>query len=178
MNKTNGGHRLGVHSLVLMNILGKYLVSGSFDHSIKIWDTVNFKLKHTFDAQNGGHSNWVWHMIQLSDGSLASASLDSTIKIWDMKEFALRKTLASHTSWVVSLVELSNGLLASGSDDFTIKVWDYKSGELKLTLDKRNGGHVQPVTSLIGLEGRGLMVSASQDGTIKFWNGSLFISST
>jgi WD40 repeat protein len=58
-----------------------YLISGSFDYSIKIWETSDWSCKRTLKE----HNNWVnsLSLIPGSNGDFVSVSGDSTIKFWD-----------------------------------------------------------------------------------------------
>jgi len=70
------------------------LASGSVDSKIKIWDTNKGVEIKTLT----GHTNSVWSLAVLPDGSLASVSDDKTIKIWDTIKGIEIKTLTGHTS--------------------------------------------------------------------------------
>ena len=57
------------------------LASGSWDKTIKIWDTIKgIEIKSLT-----GHTSEVLSLAVLPDGSLASGSADTRIKIWDKK---------------------------------------------------------------------------------------------
>jgi len=80
----------------------KYIVSGSNDRTIKIWD-VNTKrqLYHIKDA----HENGVRKLAMTSDSKyLISGSLDNTVKIWD---FTTRQLVhhfeKAHNGFIVSI---------------------------------------------------------------------------
>ena len=89
-------------------------LSGDLQH----WDT---KTGQSIKVLND-HSNWVWSLAVLQDGSLASGSGDKTIHIWDTKTGQSTKVLSGHSSWVRSLAVLQDGSLASGSYN-EIHVW-------------------------------------------------------
>ena len=61
---------------------GKYIVSGSSDKTIKIWDIKTAECLNTLK----GHSNYVSSVTISPDGKyIVSGSYDGTIKIWDFK---------------------------------------------------------------------------------------------
>jgi WD40 repeat protein len=60
-------------------LLDNTLASGSWDKTIKIWDTVNGNELKTLE----GHTGTVKALAVLPDYTLASSSNDKTIKIWE-----------------------------------------------------------------------------------------------
>jgi WD40 repeat protein len=70
------GHNDSVCSLAVLQ--NGDLASGSWDNTIKIWDTNTGSLKRTLV----GHTGYVWSLAVLQNGDLASGSWDNTIKIW------------------------------------------------------------------------------------------------
>ena len=75
--RTLKGHTSAVFCLVVLP--NGQLASGSFDKTIKIWDTNTGKEIRTLK----GHTNSVYCLVVLPNGQLASGSRDQTIKIWD-----------------------------------------------------------------------------------------------
>ena len=65
----------------LCQIDDNYFASGSFDHTIKIWDLRDFSNCQTLE----GHIGSVICLIKLKNNQLASCSNDGTIKIWGNK---------------------------------------------------------------------------------------------
>src|SRR6516225_648039 len=76
------GHTEAIYS-VAFSADGKYFVTGSFDKTIKIWDTATWKEIKTLGGPQG-HQNLVLSVAISPDGkTLASGSSDNTAKIWD-----------------------------------------------------------------------------------------------
>ena len=93
------------------------MASGSWDTTIKIWDTIKgIEVKTLTD-----NTRYVNSLAVLPDGSLASGSLQ-TIKLWDTIRSIEIKNLTGHTSIVYSLAVLPDGSLASSSLQ-TIFIW-------------------------------------------------------
>ncbi|PYH66040.1 WD40 repeat-like protein [Aspergillus vadensis CBS 113365] len=140
------------------------LASGSFDRTIKLWDTATGALKHTLE----GHSGTVYSVAFSGDGQLlASGFFDKSIKLWDTATGAFKHTLESHSGMVYSVAFSGDGqLLASGSYDRTIKLWDTATGALKHILE----GHFSIIYSVVFSGDSQLLASGSDDRTIKLWD--------
>ena len=59
-----------------------YLVSGSNDMSVRVWNVKIPKLEHLFIIK--GHSDDINVLIELVDNVLVSGCWDNTIKFWDV----------------------------------------------------------------------------------------------
>ncbi len=105
---------------------GKILASGSWDHTVKLWDMATGREIHTLS----GHTSWVNSVAFAPDGkTLASGSLDYTAKLWDVATGKEIGTLSGHTASVFSVAFAPDGkTLASGSWDHTVKLWDLTIG--------------------------------------------------
>ncbi len=99
----------------------KFLISGSLDQTVKIWQLETGELVHTLK----GHRDSV-HTVALSpDGQIiASGSADKTIKLWHLETGELLATFTGHNHTVTALAFTASGdILVSGSLDKTIKIW-------------------------------------------------------
>jgi len=154
------------------NIEKQYIISGSSDKTIKIWDLSTFKLVETLE----GHTEYVTSVAVISSVEktadlpkkyIISGSADKTIKIWDLSTFKLVETLEGHTSDVASLT-VSSKYIISGSFDKTIKIWDLSTFKLVETLE----GHTDNV-NCVAVSDK-YIISGSADTTIKIWDLSTF----
>jgi len=69
---------------------GKLVVSGSHDHTVRVWDAATGSSLYTLE----GHSDWVNAVAFSADGKLvASGSDDSTVRLWDTARGMLWDTL-------------------------------------------------------------------------------------
>lgn len=101
---------------------GPFLISGSRDKTIKMWDVSTSMCLFTLI----GHDNWVRGLLFHPGGKfIISASDDKTLRVWDIKNRRNAKTLDAHQHFVTSLDFHRNSPFAiSGSVDQTIKVWE------------------------------------------------------
>ena len=130
--RTLAGHHSDISSLV--ELRNGYLVSGSWDHIVKLWDHTNGKLVRTIIT---GHTGDVSSLVELKNtGYLVSGGGygDGAIKIWETTKGRDIKIIKAHSDRVTGLVELKNGWLASSSEDMTIKLWNTTNGQLINTL--------------------------------------------
>ena len=103
----------------------EYLISGSRDKTIKIWDIYSSSCICSLI----GHDNWIRTLFVSPNGNyIISASDDKSIRIWELKTGrCTKKILDAHERFVVSLaINSKYPLMASGSNDQSIKVWDCK----------------------------------------------------
>jgi WD40 repeat protein len=114
------GHSHIVNSLA-MSADAKFLISGSQDQTIRVWNLATGELIHILK----GHQDSV-NAVVLSPNEqiIASASADKTIKLWHLQSGELLGTFTGHTNAVTTLSFTTSGeMLVSGSLDKTIKIW-------------------------------------------------------
>src|SRR5258708_1836512 len=127
------------HSLALASVAyspdGKYLATGSYDKTAKVWDTNTNRELITLV----GHQGTVEAVAFSPDGTrLATGSYDGTVKLWDWAVGKEVATFKGHTNMIRSLAYSPDGrTIASGSHDNTIKLWDVATGTERAT---RRGG--------------------------------------
>ncbi len=139
-----------------------WLISGSDDHRIRVWDVATGRCEGTL----AGHTGTV-RCLAVSGDRLVSGSGDKTAKVWRMEgavsTWRCERTLSGHGD-KVNCVATWGGKVASGSSDTTIQVWDAGAGTHELTLE----GHAGPVFALVACEQR--LISSSMDKTVKVWS--------
>ncbi len=150
-------------SSVVISQDAKYIVSGSADNSIKIWERESGRLLKILE----GHTESVFSVAISQDAKyIVSGSSDNSIKIWERESGKLLKTLEGHTNWINSVtISQDTKYIMSGSDDKSVKIWDRESEKLLKTLD----GHRDSVNSIVISQDTKYIVSGSDDGSVKIW---------
>lgn len=114
------GHQKLVNH-VLFSPDGRYIVSASFDNSIKLWDGI----KGTFLGTFRGHVAPVYQTAWSSDNRLlVSCSKDTTLKVWDVRTRKLSVDLPGHSDEVYAVDWSTDGKkVASGGKDKMVRIW-------------------------------------------------------
>lgn len=144
---------------------GWRVASGSYDNTIKIWNTQCSNSAVTLR----GHSESITCIVFSADGRrIASGSYDKTIKIWDTESGDCTITLEGHIAWISCIAfSTDNGYIASGSLDKTVKIWDTESVDCKITLK----GHDAWISCVAFSADGQRVASGSYDKTVKIWDG-------
>jgi WD40 repeat protein/serine/threonine protein kinase len=143
---------------------GKRIISGSWDKTIKVWDTTSGQVVLTLT----GHTAVVRSVALSSDGKhIASASSDKTAKVWDIATGHEVLTLKGHNDQVRGVAFSPDGTrLATCSEDKTVKIWDAVTGTPLITL-KGFGWGVHSIA--FSPDGKHL-ASDGGDTTIRIWD--------
>ncbi|KNC49632.1 E3 ubiquitin-protein ligase TRAF7 [Thecamonas trahens ATCC 50062] len=104
-------------SVYSLAVTGPYLVSGTFENRVQVFERTSHELVHSLQ----GHIGTVYAVIAVP-GYVFSGSYDNTVKVWNIKTWQCVQTLVRHTSSVDALIFAHNKLF-SGSADNSIKVW-------------------------------------------------------
>ncbi|MEM1307979.1 MAG: WD40 repeat domain-containing protein [Cyanobacteria bacterium P01_H01_bin.153] len=141
-----------------------WLVSGSFDKTIRLWDLRSGECLKILE----GHSHWIWTVaISSDDRFIASGGDDCEVKIWDVNTGMCLHSLSDHDNWVWAVAFSPDGkTLATGSYDRTIRLWEVATGDCLAVLD----GHDNSIWALsFSPDGR-FLASGSLDYTVRLWN--------
>ncbi len=157
------GHTDGVTS-VAFSPDGFFALSGSRDHSLKLWNVAIRDHLYTFK----GHANTVWSVAFSPDGTRAlSASWDKTIKLWDITSRQLTRTFTGHSDYVwCAKFSLSGTHVLSGSSDATLKLWDVANEKLVRSFNGHRYGCYCVALSPCSEKA----ISGSFDKTLRFWD--------
>ena len=171
-------HRLapgiGLTQAIALSPNGQLMVSGSSDGAIHLWRFPQAQLIHTFPRRRligNGHRGGITALAFHPDGrALYSASEDGTIKEWDVAERQLLNTLPTSGWTPTDLRVTKDGTqLVSAHSDGKIVVWAIESllPVTQLLQHQRCVNAIAFSQNIVNREG--LIVSASDDGTIKLW---------
>jgi len=101
---------------------GQYVITGSRDKTLKLWDTITSQVLHTFT----GHDNWVRGLVFHPNGKFfISASDDKTMKVWDLRSGRCIKTVEAHNHFCTCISVCPTGpVVATGGVDQVVKLWE------------------------------------------------------
>ena len=135
----------------------------------------NNKTFYIFDLEGKysnirGHSSQVNYLLQLSNGVIVSCSNDQSIKFWDISDNSYKCINSidnAHYDSIKMLCLLSNNRVASCSSDSFIKIW---STEEPYNFLYSLNGHHDTVYSILQLTNIDILISLSEDKSIRKWN--------
>ena len=160
------GHSHFISDIVISSD-GQFALSGSWDHTLRLWDINTGATTRRFI----GHSGDVLSVAFSADNrQIVSASRDKTIKLWNtLAECKYTITDDGHTEWV-SAVRFSpsttNPVIVSAGWDKKVKVWNLHNCKLR-TDHIGHGGYVNTVT--VSPDGS-LCASGGKDGKAMLWD--------
>lgn len=150
-----------------------FLYSVSWDRTIKIWKTSNFKC---LESVTNAHDDAINAVALSSDGKVYTGSADRKIKVWfkneGEKKHSLVDTLEKHNSGINALALSIDGLiLYSGACDRSILVWEKQGGDSggAMAVVGALRGHKKAILCLTVVGD--LVCSGSADKTVRIWTG-------
>lgn len=162
------GHSLYVEA-VAFSPDGRLALSGSSDHSLKLWDRATGRLIRTIS----GHSQEVHSVAFSPDGALIlSGSWDDSLKLWNAATGRLIRTIGGHGGRVNSVSFSPDGeRVLSGSNDETLKLWDVATGTLIRTFGAWEGSGDWVLSVAFSPDGKRVL-SGSVGKTLKLWDAA------
>lgn len=162
VERTLSGHSDIVTSLALFGG-GKFLLSGSRDQTLKVWQLTNGECLRTLT----GHQGSVQALAALAGDRYAiSGGVDNLLRLWDLQTGKCLRTLTGHKDTIQSIAVTRDGRFAlSGGEEFALRLWDLQTGSVLQELE----GHTDSITSLDFSPNGRYAISASYDKTLKLW---------
>ena len=147
---------------------GNYVLTGSMDHTAKLWDLSGRELQ-TFSRHFPGINSVAFSP---NGKQVLTGGGDSSVKLWDLSGRELQ-TFTGHKGPVMSEAfspaspddPRGGKQILTGSGDHTAKLWDL-SGRQILTFS----GHAGPVMLVAFSPDGKLILTGSLDGTAKLWD--------
>ncbi|MGV3522621.1 MAG: eIF2A-related protein [Candidatus Sericytochromatia bacterium] len=145
----------------------RYLASGSFNGTTRIWDLRTGEVKHEFP----GHANWVGAVAFNPAGTLlATAGLDGQVQIWDVESGENIKSLKAPQKGLLSVAFSPDGTqMATGGFDNEILIFDTATWALRKSLKGHSGG----ISSLAySPDGNTLASCGFNDLGVRLWDSA------
>jgi WD40 repeat protein len=138
------------------------LISGTYEGSIKIWDTVTNQF-----IKINEHTAKVTCIQIISNERFATCSIDKTIKLFKLKNdiCICIRTFSGHLKQINQIAKFFNDEKIISSDDKTIRLWDLNSEYCLKVIDD----HLDEI-SCIEIISDEIIISGSYNGLIKVWN--------
>jgi len=148
------------------------VLTGSDDMTIKAWDwEKNWRNIQIYE----GHTHYIMNLAfnPKDSNTFASACLDRTVKLWSIGSPTANFTMDAHEKGV-NYVDFYPGAdkpyLVTCGDDKAVKIWDYLSKSCVQTME----GHTNNVSFAVFHPKLPIIVSGSEDGTVKIWNSGTY----
>jgi len=146
------------HTVNCIIVYKEFLISGSDDQRILIWNTDGDCIRRLENHDSGIHSLLLFRYYVISGDS------NGNIFYWEnILEGQIKYKLKAHENRVNCLIEFNNNLI-SGSFDSSIKIWDQEGICIKVLTN-----HTGWITSLYPLKDD-YFFSASLDSKIMKWD--------
>uniref|UniRef100_A0A3B4AHS2 Uncharacterized protein n=1 Tax=Periophthalmus magnuspinnatus TaxID=409849 RepID=A0A3B4AHS2_9GOBI len=160
---------LSSHLLPLTNVAfnksGSKFITGSYDRTCRVWDTVSGTCLLTLESHQS-----VVYAIAFNNpfgDKIATSSFDKTCKLWCAETGKCFHTFRGHTAEIICLAfNPQSTLVATGSMDTTAKLWDVESGEEVATLS----GHKNEVLCVCFNTVGNQLITGSFDHTMVIWD--------
>jgi len=142
---------------------GKYVISGSSDETIKLWDAESGDLVRTFNRNTGEVRTVAFS--PCGKYVVSGSWFDKTMKLWNVRSGALVREFRGHDSWAHSVAFSPSGKYIVSGLHRTLKLLDVGSGDLVRDFE----GHKRALWSVAFSPCGNYVISGSMDKTMKLW---------
>lgn len=147
-----------------------FLVTGSSDHTVKVWDLDTSAVLHTLREHTDTVRCVTTTQRGIDNAFIISGGDDRLIVVWSLVGGTKVRRLEGHSAALLSLAVVRGdgvSILASCGVDRSIRLWNILTGDFMFQLV----GHQAPVTSLAISSGPiPLIVSVGRDMFMKIWD--------
>ncbi|KAJ8253903.1 hypothetical protein COCON_G00205150 [Conger conger] len=168
------GHANAVGSISCSRLKESFVVSGSLDYTIKVWDIPEqqgegeageqlLSVRSTEKAHDKDVNSVV---VSPNDKLVASGSQDRTVKVWSLTDLVLLGVCRGHRRgvWCVQFSPMDQ-VLASASADGSVKLWGLQDFSCLKTFE----GHDASVLKVIFVSRGSQLLTSGSDGLVKLW---------
>jgi len=144
---------------------GRFLASGSWDRTIKIWNPVTGENLRTLDMGDS-RKDPVEAVAFSPDGKILAAGSRQIVSLWDTQGWSLIRNLwLGGANVIESLIFFPTGKLLVTKSDRASGVWDLTTGERVLGMNKNLGS-----AAALSPDGKLLAAVPSGYGAVRIWN--------
>jgi WD40 repeat protein len=128
------------------------------------------KVIRTSSGTYKGHTGMIRCLIRLNDNQIATGSSDRTIRIWDIESRETVLKIQTNFITFTALCRVSDDYIAASGlqldRENVMCMWSTRTGVAQQYFK----GHEEPVTCLSYLPNMHLLVSGSEDNTVRTWD--------
>ncbi|KJE20544.1 WD domain, G-beta repeat-containing protein [Frankia torreyi] len=178
LGPTLHGHSESVFS-VAFSPDGTTLVSGSDDHSVRLWDVRHPETAHALGRPLTTHSAAVTS-VAFTPGRpiMASGGADGAVELWSLADPSTprplwdpRQPLADPDNPLFAVAFSPNGtILATAGQDHSVRLWDVTRPAQPRPLGQPLPGHDDTVRALAFSRDGKILASAGADRTVRLWD--------
>ncbi|KAI1133317.1 hypothetical protein F5Y10DRAFT_260197 [Nemania abortiva] len=143
---------------------GRYVVSGSHDWTVRIWDAQTGTIRHILR----GHNGWISGLAISTKGLIASGSYDCLIKLWECDTGRPHRKELPKLPNVANAISFSpDGKRLIAAAGRVLYMWDL---DTEVNEARELTGHGDFIRSVAFSHDGSLVASAGDDGIIHIWD--------